>query len=196
MPRNMNNETPEDQSQTTPQQKGVGGILFKYDTVLLIKRKNPPRQGEWSLPGGKVKDGESLEQALQREMKEETGLDVKIGDHVTQITLSVPATADQAEKTYLIDDYLIHCDDLKNLKAGDDALDVGFFKLSELDALGVWEKTIAVIHAAFEQQTPIQKLSPMGHLKTFALAVVFGLGAYGVLYLLMMILRALGIQTF
>ena len=53
---------------------GVGIVVFDQQKVLLIRRGKPPRQGEWSIPGGKQKLGETLQQAARREVKEETGL--------------------------------------------------------------------------------------------------------------------------
>jgi ADP-ribose pyrophosphatase YjhB (NUDIX family) len=57
---------------------GVGGIIFNnLSQVLLIQRDQPPASGYWSIPGGKLEPGESLVEACQREIKEETGLDVE-----------------------------------------------------------------------------------------------------------------------
>ncbi len=56
----------------------VGGILFKGDTLLLVRRKNEPSKGKWSIPGGVVEIGESLEDALLREIMEETSLELEI----------------------------------------------------------------------------------------------------------------------
>jgi 8-oxo-dGTP diphosphatase len=56
---------------------GVSVALWKDDEVLLIQRGQPPYQGSWSFPGGKIKAGESLETAARRELNEETGLKVK-----------------------------------------------------------------------------------------------------------------------
>ena len=59
-------------------QVAVGIILFNsQNEVLLIKRSKPPAEGLWTLPGGKVKYGESLQQACIREMLEETGIEIK-----------------------------------------------------------------------------------------------------------------------
>lgn len=54
----------------------VTGILIESEKVLLVKQKVANR--DWSLPGGRVENGETLEEAMIREMKEETGLDVKV----------------------------------------------------------------------------------------------------------------------
>jgi len=55
---------------------GVGAIILDGDKILLEKRKNAPGKGKWSVPGGLVELGEGVEQAVIREVKEETGLDV------------------------------------------------------------------------------------------------------------------------
>jgi mutator protein MutT len=58
---------------------GVGAVIVDEGKVLLVKRKYEPLKGQWSLPGGMVEIGETLETALTREMLEETGLRVDVG---------------------------------------------------------------------------------------------------------------------
>lgn len=59
---------------------GVGGLIIRPDgRVLVVRRAHPPGAGSWSLPGGKVRPGERLQEALRREMLEETGLSVLVG---------------------------------------------------------------------------------------------------------------------
>ena len=57
---------------------GVGVVVFKGDRVLLIQRGKAPRIGSWSLPGGRQRLGETVRQAAQREVLEESGLEVEI----------------------------------------------------------------------------------------------------------------------
>lgn len=65
---------------------GVGGIVFNENNeVLLIKRDKPPAKDFWSIPGGKQEAGESMVDACKREIKEETGLDVEIGQVVALV---------------------------------------------------------------------------------------------------------------
>ena len=58
---------------------GVGAVVVRDGRALIIRRAHEPRKGEWSLPGGLLNLGESLASAAQREIREETGLEVEIG---------------------------------------------------------------------------------------------------------------------
>lgn len=59
---------------------GVGAVILDGDgRLLVIKRGNPPRRGRWTLPGGKLQRGETIVEAIAREVREETGLEVEVG---------------------------------------------------------------------------------------------------------------------
>ena len=58
---------------------GVGAVVVRNGKALIVKRAHEPRKGEWSLPGGLLELGESLQDAVRREIKEETALDVTVG---------------------------------------------------------------------------------------------------------------------
>ncbi len=86
---------------------GVGAIILDGDKILLEKRKNAPSKGKWSVPGGLVELGESVEQAVIREVKEETGLEViepRFVDIVDHISLDEKGAV---KYHFVIIDYLV-----------------------------------------------------------------------------------------
>ena len=108
----------------------VGAIVFDEDgRLLLIRRANPPAQGLWSLPGGRVEPGEADEQAVVRELAEETGLAGSVLREVGMITRDAPQGG-----VYVIRDYLMAIDDDGDPlpHAGDDALDAAWFTPQEV----------------------------------------------------------------
>ena len=63
-------------------QVAVGAIVIRDNKVLLVKRKQPPSEGLWAIPGGRVELGETLQKAAEREVREETGVTVQTGNPV------------------------------------------------------------------------------------------------------------------
>ena len=129
---------------------GVGAVVVDAGRVLLVRHGNEPLKGEWSLPGGAVELGESLEGALIREIREETGLDIDVGP-VVEVLDRVRRDADgRIEYHYVIVDYACRVQG-GALAAGTDAEDVRWTELCDLERLGVSEKAIAVIKKAFSR---------------------------------------------
>jgi len=113
--------------------RGVGALVTRDDgAVLLVRRAQPPYQDHWSLPGGQIQLGESPQVACAREVKEETGLVVEIGESLAVIKL-----AGGNGDTWDIEDFraVITNSSPTEPVAGDDASEVGWFLLSELDGL-------------------------------------------------------------
>ncbi len=59
---------------------GVGAVIVENGKILLVRRVNDPNKGKWSVPGGLVRAGERLEEALKREIMEELGVEIETGD--------------------------------------------------------------------------------------------------------------------
>lgn len=126
---------------------GVGAVVMQRGEVLLIRRGKPPKEGEWSLPGGAQELGESVHDALKREVKEETGLDVKVLDFLDIIDLIDHADGGAVRYHYTLVDYLAEPTG-GALRAGSDASDARFFKLEEALALPLWSETHRIITMA------------------------------------------------
>ena len=109
----------------------VGAIVIDdVGRLLLIRRGNPPAQGQWSLPGGRVEVGETHEAAVLRELREETGVVGSLGRHVGEVRRDAPDGS-----VYVIQDYLVTVGGDAVPHAGDDALDAAWFAVEELAAL-------------------------------------------------------------
>ena len=127
----------------------MGAIIIQQDRVLLVERAGEPLKGWWSLPGGVVETGESLETALRREVREETGLEVGALHLVEVFERIMPDASGHAEYHYVLMDYLCHPTG-GTLNAGDDAGKVAWVTESQLANLKITEGTPAVIAKAFQ----------------------------------------------
>lgn len=106
----------------------VGAIVFDEDgRLLLVRRANPPAQGLWSIPGGRVEPGEADEAAVVRELAEETGLAGTVVREVGTITRDAPSGG-----TYVIRDFLMQVASGASPVAGDDASDAAWFTPDEV----------------------------------------------------------------
>lgn len=124
---------------------GVGAVVLAQGQALLIQRGNPPGRGLWSLPGGAVELGESLEQAVAREVREETGLEVEPGPLLGVFERRLTDAQGRLEYHYVLLDYLCILEVAPAPKAGDDAQAARWVPLAELESLGLAADTLGVI---------------------------------------------------
>jgi ADP-ribose pyrophosphatase YjhB (NUDIX family) len=106
---------------------GVGAIVFQDDNVLLVRRGREPLKGEWSLPGGRLELGEHLEAAVVREVREETGLDVRVVRHAETLE-RIFREEERVRYHYVLVDFLCEVTG-GELLCGDDAADAAWFPL-------------------------------------------------------------------
>ena len=111
---------------------GVGAVIIKDGKILLEKRKNEPGKGKWSIPGGLVELGESVEQTVIREVKEETGLEVEKPEHIDVVDNVVRDDNDEIKYHFVIIDYFVK---LKGgtVKAASDAEELKWVALYDVE---------------------------------------------------------------
>ncbi|HEX4179770.1 MAG TPA: NUDIX hydrolase [Caulobacteraceae bacterium] len=122
----------------------VGVVCLRGREVLLIKRGKPPREGQWSIPGGRMEWGETVRAAALRELREETSVEaelvglIEVLDHISDHGHAV--LIDFAARWISGDPV-----------AGDDAADAGFVEIEAACARVGWSETERIIRAAVER---------------------------------------------
>jgi len=135
---------------------GVGALVFQRGRILMAQRGKEPLKGWWSLPGGAVETGESLETAVLREVLEETGLVVETVRVHEIFERIIRDAAGAPEYHYVLIDYI--CRPTGGaLQAGDDVARVAWMPWGELDELRITEGTLAVIERAFRKRRQYRK---------------------------------------
>ena len=126
----------------------MGALIFQDGKILLVERAGEPLKGWWSLPGGVVETGETLQAALRREVREETGLEVGQLRLLEIFERIMPDAAGKPEYHYVLIDYMCHPAG-GELRAGDDAGRVMWATESDIAALRITEGTPGVIAKGF-----------------------------------------------
>jgi 8-oxo-dGTP diphosphatase len=126
---------------------GVGAVVWDGGRVLLERRGQPPAQGSWSLPGGLIEIGETAEDAVRREVREECGIEVAVGP---MLGLFEPVQRDSDGKVryhFVVIDFLAHYR-AGALQAGDDAAELCWVTPAELDSYALMRATREMIERA------------------------------------------------
>ncbi len=124
---------------------GVGAVVFNTaGDILLIRRGKEPQYGRWMVPGGTLEWGETLEEAAVREVREETGIDIKIEAFVEIIEAITPG---DSGFHFVIMDYAAHARS-GDLAAGSDALDARWVSAEAQRGYDLSAELLAVIEKA------------------------------------------------
>jgi mutator protein MutT len=132
---------------------GVGAIIFRDDKILLVRRLNPPLKGEWSIPGGLVETGETTQQAIIREVMEETALQVVPIKMVEVFERILHDEQSRVQYHYVLLDYLCRVDG-GEAQAASDVTELRWLPAEELESLSVAPDTCAVIRKAISSLGP------------------------------------------
>ena len=146
---------------------GVGGVLFEENRVLLVKRGKEPGLGQWSIPGGVVQVGETLKEAVVREVREETHLEVEALGLAKVLERVFRDPDGRVAYHYVLVDFL--CRRVAGtLRADSDAQEARFVPLQDLPSYKVVSTAVEVIHRAdWLRKNPEAESPPPGIAKAY-----------------------------
>ena len=119
---------------------GVGALIKQNDSVLLVKRAHKPGKCKWALPGGLLKLGETIKDAVKREVKEEVGLKVELVDLIDVSDYIVFDDENRIRFHYLILNFLANRID-GEIRGSEESSHVNWFKVEELNSLEMTSTT-------------------------------------------------------
>ncbi|HET6519127.1 MAG TPA: NUDIX hydrolase [Geminicoccaceae bacterium] len=130
---------------------GVGAVVWFGARVLLVERGKPPRLGQWSIPGGAQRLGETVAEAAAREVFEETGLRIERPEIIATVDLIERDDAGRVRYHYTLIDVTAEAP-TEAARPGSDAAAVGWFTPEEAAGLGLWSETVRIIGLAAEHR--------------------------------------------
>ena len=130
---------------------GVGALIFDRDRILLVERGKEPLKGYWSLPGGVLETGETLAEAVTREVREETGLETEAVSVLEIFERIIRDAGGLPEYHYVLVDYICRITG-GTLRAADDASRVEWVSRDRLPAYRITTGTLPVIEKGFRKR--------------------------------------------
>jgi ADP-ribose pyrophosphatase YjhB (NUDIX family) len=130
---------------------GVGVVVVKDGHVLLVRRANPPRDGGWSLPGGRQRLGERVRETAGREVREETGLEVEVTALLDVIDSLTHDESGALAYHYTLIDFLAEWR-AGEAVAGSDAAEVTWANPGDLARYELWDETVRLIRLAMARR--------------------------------------------
>ena len=131
---------------------GVGVVVWKDETVLLIQRGKPPRAGAWSLPGGRQELGETTREAGVREVLEETGIKIEIKGLIDVVDTINRDDSGRVRMQYTLVDYWAEWKSGEPT-ASTDADDARWVHPEDLPDYNLWDETLRVIHVSAKSRS-------------------------------------------
>ena len=128
---------------------GVGAVIVKTDWVLVVRRANPPLQGQWSIPGGLVDTGETIKEAVIREIREETSLNVEPIELVEVFERILRDADSRVQYHFVVIDYLCRLVSGEP-HPGSDVSEIRWARFEELNGLGITPETTSVIRKGLD----------------------------------------------
>lgn len=122
----------------------AGAVCLRGAEILLVRRATPPRQGEWSIPGGRIQPGETTCEAALRELSEETGVTAEILGLAAVVDAFFSDESGALARHYVLIDYACRWRSGEP-KAGDDAAEARFLPAAEAIERVEWDETKRVI---------------------------------------------------
>ncbi len=134
---------------------GVGAVVFRGGDVLLVSRAKPPVSDRWSIPGGAQEVGETVREAAHREVREETGVEIRIVGLIDVVD-GISRDADgRARYHYTLIDFAAEWLS-GEVRAGSDAGAARWVRREELAGLPLWDETRRIIDRAAEMVAATQ----------------------------------------
>ncbi len=126
----------------------VGAVVFKDKRVLLVRRGQPPAEDLWAIPGGSVEIGETLQEAAEREIQEETGIQIRAAKPIYTFDVIERDGSGRIRFHYVIVD--LTADYISGEpSAGDDAVEARWVSAEEINRLAVSPTTLKLLKSKF-----------------------------------------------